>query len=195
MLERDAGRQQDSDERLVRLMTDGDSNALGKLWDLHALPAYSLALRMLRDPGWAEEVVQDVFVGLWREPHMYDPSRGGLRSWLLTVTHHAAVDGLRGRRGTARIRDVGPAALDRMVHTGEDPAERAWRNVRAEHVRKALSELPPAQREAMELVYFGGLTQAETAEQTGQPLGTVKSRLRLGLKKMRDSLAEIGATE
>jgi len=195
MLERDSERQQDSDERLVRMMTAGDSNALGRLWDLHARPAYSLALRMLRDPGWAEEVVQDVFVRLWREPHMYNPARGGLRSWLLTVTHHAAVDGLRGRRGTARTRDAGPATLDHMVQAGEDPAERAWSNVRAEHVREALSELPPAQREAMELVYFRGLTQAETAEQTGQPLGTVKSRLRLGLKKMRDSLAEIGVTE
>lgn len=194
-MERGAEYRQDSDDYLVRTLGDGDKDALGTLWDRHARPAYSLAVRMLRDAGWAEEVVQDVFVRLWSSPRMYDPTRGSLRTWLLTVTHQAATDGLRGKRGTARIRDAGPDPLDRAVSVGEDPAEKAWRNVRAEHVRAALKELPSAQREVMELVYFRGLTQAETAEHTGQPLGTVKSRLRLGLRKLRDSLAEIGATE
>lgn len=125
---------------------------------------------------------------------MYDPSRGDLRRWLLTVTHHAAVDGLRSRRGTARSRDAGPKGLE-LVSGRDDPAESTWRNVRAEHVRSALSRLPSAQREVMELVYFRGLTQSETAEHTGLALGTVKSRLRLGLQKLRGSLAEIGAAE
>ncbi|PLS84221.1 MAG: hypothetical protein CYG60_19105 [Actinobacteria bacterium] len=101
---------QDSDEKPVDTLAGGDMNALGVLWDRHARPAYSLAARVLRDPGWAEEVVQDVFVRLWSNPRLYDPQRGELRRWLLTVTHHAAVDGLRSRRGTARARDLGPEA-------------------------------------------------------------------------------------
>ncbi len=194
-MEQGTGQAPDSDERLVSTLAEGGPDTLGILWDRHARPAYSLALRVLRDPGWAEEVVQDVFVRLWKDPRMYDPSRGELRRWLLTVTHHLAVDGLRGRRGTARSRDAGPDGLDFAFRVDEDPADSTWRNVRADHVRRALSELPSAQREVIELVYFGGLTQVETARHTGQPLGTVKSRLRLGLQKLRGSLAEIGATE
>lgn len=196
MLERGAEHAQDSDEQLVRTLAGGDPDVLGRLWDRHARPLYSLALRMLRDPGWAEEVVQDVFLRLWRNPGVYDPSRGDLRRWLLTVTHNAAVDGLRGKRGSARIRDAGSEPLEGMVHHGDvDPADTAWRNMQAERVREALSELPPVQREVMELIYFQGMTQVETAEHTGQPLGTVKSRLRLGMRKMRTSLSETGHFE
>lgn len=184
----------DSDEQLVTTLAAGDSWALSTLWDRHALPAYSLALRMLRDPGWAEEIVQDVFLRLWQDPRAYDPSRGSLRRWLLTVTHHAAVDGLRGRRGSARARDAGPGPLESMDHE-EDPADMAWVNLRAERVRAAIAELPPTQREVIELVYFGGWSQSEVAKNTGQPLGTVKSRLRMGMKKLRASLLGTGAAE
>lgn len=195
VLERSPGHAQDSDERLVNTLVAGDSRALGMLWDRHARPAYSLALRMLRDPGWAEEVVQDVFLRLWRDPHAYDPSRGDLRRWLLTVTHHAAVDGLRGRRGSARARDAGPEPLEGMYHEEEDPADTAWANLRAERVRAAISELPSAQREVIELAYFEGWSQSEVAKNTGLPLGTVKSRLRMGMKKLRASLGSTGAKE
>lgn len=195
MLERGPEQTHESDEQLVSTLADGDSEVLGRIWDRHSRPVYSLALRMLRDPGWAEEVAQDVFLRLWRNPRLYDPSRGELRRWLLTVAHNAAVDGLRGRRGTARTRDAGPEPLEGVVHGEEDPADRVWKNLRAERVRDALSELPPVQREVMELVYFEGMTQAETAQHTGQPLGTVKSRLRLGMNKMRASLSETGALE
>ena len=195
MLKRDTEHISDSDKQIMITLTRGDREALGTLWDRHARPVYSLAVRMLLDPGWAEEVVQDVFLGLWREPQRYDPSRGDLRRWLLTVAHHAAVDVLRGRRGTARTRDVGPEPLETLTRGGDDPSESVWRNIRAERVRAAISELPDTQREVIELVYFEGFTQAEVAQNTGQPLGTVKSRLRLGMRKMRDSLAEIGASE
>jgi RNA polymerase sigma-70 factor, ECF subfamily len=144
-------------------------------------------------PGWAEEVIQDVFVRLRSNPQMYDAARGDLRRWLLTVTHHAAVDGLRSKRGTAVARDAGPEGLEFVSQRGEDPADSAWRNLQAESVRAAILDLPSAQREAMELIYFHGLTQAETAERTGQPLGTVKSRVRIGLRKLRDSLSGIEA--
>ena len=180
---------------MVRTLADGNADALGALWDRHARYLYSLAYRILRDPGWAEEVVQDVFVRLWKNPLKYDPSRGELRSWLLTITHHAAVDGLRGRRGTATARETGPERLDFMVHRDEDPSDSAWSSIRAESVRDAVSELPPEQREVMELIYFSGLTQREISERTHQPLGTVKSRLRLGMQKLRRSLAEMGTPE
>lgn len=194
-MERGSEHTQVRDEQLVRTMAEGDENALGALWDRHARTVYSLAHRILRDPGWAEEVVQDVFVRLWSDPRKYDPSRGELRPWLLTVTHHAAVDGLRGRRGTATNRETGPESLEFMPFGGEDPSESASNSLRAESVRIALLELPSEQREVMEMVYFGGFTQRETAEKTGQPLGTVKSRLRLGMQKLRSLLTEIGPSE
>lgn len=177
-----------ADEQLVLLLADNDAHALAELAERHARPVYALALRILGDAGWAEEVAQDVLLRLWTKPELYDARRGDLRRWLLSVTHHAAIDGLRGRRGTARARDGGPEALNGLAHPSEDPAESAWRTVRAETVRAALSALPDAQREAVELMYYGGLSQAEVAARTGQPLGTVKTRIRLGLRKLRDAL-------
>ncbi len=184
-----------SDEQLVHLLADGDSRALGVLSERHARPGYSLALRILRDPGWAEEVSQDVFLRLWTKPELYDPTRGELRRWLLSVAHHAAIDGLRGRRGTARAHDGGSAPLDGLAEPGIDPAESAWRHLRAETVRAALTLLPAAQREAVELVYYRGLSQSEVAEHTGQPLGTVKTRIRLGLNKLKQALEGIEVTD
>lgn len=184
-----------SDEELVSTVEDGDQEALGVLWDRHSRPVYSLALRLLRDPEWAEEVSQDVFMKLWSSPGAYDSSRGDLRRWLLTVTHHAAVNGLRGRRGTARERDAGPEPLEFVADVREDPAESASRNLRAQGVRDAIEELPPQQREAVELMYFEGKTQSEVSESTGHPLGTIKTRTRLGLRKLRNLLGKAGENE
>lgn len=167
------------------MIAGGDSEVLGTLWDRHARPVYSLALRMLHDPGWAEEIAQDVFLRLWSKPHSFDPSRGDLRRWLLAITHNTAVNGLRGRRGTARDRDAGPEPLEFMARGEEGPEQSTIKNLRAESMRFALNELPSEQREVVELVYFEGLTQLETAQHTGQPLGTVKTRIRSGLRKLR----------
>ena len=180
-----------SDEELVRLLVRGEAGALEILSERHARPAYALALRVLRDPGWAEEVVQDVFLRLWKKPELYDAARGDLRRWLLSVTRNAAVDGLRGRRGTARARDGGPESLEWAHDPAEDTAERAWRSLQADTIRTALGELPPPQRRAVELAYFEGLSQTEIAERTGEPLGTVKTRIRLGLGKLRRSLEQV----
>lgn len=185
-------RNRSSDAELVSKLEGGDQDALGELWERHARPMYSLALRILRDPGWAEEVLQDAFIRLWSNPGAYDPSRGDLRRWLLTLTHHAAVNGLRGRRGTARDRDAGPEPLEFVAHAEEDPAERAAKSLRAESVHEAFSELPPKHKEVVELVYFEGLTQSEVARVTGQPLGTVKTRVRSGLRKLRALLEDAG---
>lgn len=179
-----------SDEQLVSALRARDADALVVLWERHARPAFALAVRILGDAGWAEEVIQDVFLRLWNNSAGYDARRGGLRPWLLTLTHHAAVDGLRSRRGTARARDCGPAALDVLPWHGDDPDETAWRALTADAVRGALAQLPANQREVMELVYYAGYTQTQIAEQTGQPLGTVKTRLRLGVLKLRELLHE-----
>jgi RNA polymerase sigma-70 factor (ECF subfamily) len=176
-------------------LSRGDVGALEALSERHARPAYSLALRVVGDHGWAEELLQDVLLRLWRKPQMYDPSRGDVRRWLLSVTHHAAIDALRGRRGTARNRDAGPTPLAFLAWEGEDPAESAYKAWRAESVRQALAELPGAQREALELAYFSGLSQTEIAAHTGEALGTIKTRIRLGMTKLRQSLRQVGANE
>ncbi len=184
-----------TDDQLVRALADGDPGGLTVLSERHARPVYSLALRILGDPGWAEEVAQDVLLRLWTAPQMYNPARGDLRPWLLSVTHHAAIDGLRGRRGTARARNSGPALLDDMAQEGDGPEELAWSHLQSEGIWQALSNLPDAQREVVELVYYGGLSQSEVAAQTGQPLGTVKTRVRLGLQKLKVALERYNLTE
>ena len=184
-----------SDVDLVASLRDGDTDALAELSERHSAATYGLALHILADPGWAEEIAQDVMVRLWRKPEMYDPARGELRRWLLSVTHHAAIDGLRGRRGTARASSAGPDALDGLRVDDLEPPERAWQRLQAQSVRDALRQLPAAQREALELAYYKGYSQSEIAQSTGQPLGTVKTRLRLGLRKLKDSLIQVGVTE
>lgn len=184
-----------SDAELVVMLAAGDTLALEIISGRHAPPVYSLALRILRDPGWAEEVVQDVLVRLWHRPEMYVSERGDLRSWLLRVTHNAAIAGLRGRRGTARTLAAGPEPLELLAQDGDDPSEAALKSLHAEIVRAALSELPPPQRQALELAYYEGLSQSEIATLTGQPLGTIKTRIRLGLRKLKQALEQVNITE
>jgi RNA polymerase sigma-70 factor (ECF subfamily) len=178
----------ESDEALVRQLVDGDAAALEELAARHARAAYGLALHMLGDPGWAEELVQEVLLRLWRQPARYDPARGSVQTWLLRITHNAAVDALRSRRGTARAMDGGADALDTLPAAGPDPFACAWDGARAEVVRRALAALPAEQREVIELAYYGGLSQAEIARRTGRPLGTIKTRLRLAFDKLREVL-------
>lgn len=194
-MERRAEYTQHSDDRLMDMLASGDVRALEVIAERHVRPVYSLAVRILGDPGWAEEVWQDVLLRLWRRPELYDPARGELRSWLLTVTHHAAVDGLRSRLGKSRTRDAGPDPLENLAQWGVDPAETVARRLDAEVVRAAVARLPTAQREVMELIYYDGLKQTEVAALTGQPLGTVKTRVRLGLNKLRDYLEGTGTRE
>ena len=184
-----------SDEHLVRLLAGGDEDALQALAERHSRPAYSLALRVLGDPGWAEEVVQDVLLRLWTRCGQYDPARGDLRRWLLSITHHAAINELRGRRGTARDRNAGSGPLAARSTDGESPFESAWRSLRAERVRAALRELSPQHRQAVALRYYGGLSPAEIAAGTGQPVATIKTRLRRALPKLRGPLERGGLAE
>ena len=170
---------------LVRL-ADGELDALEDLYDRYKTMAYSIAYRITNDPSLAEDVVQDAFLGVWRNAARYIEGRGSVKTWLLAIVHHRAIDTVRRRRPTTELPDVElppPSAL-----TLPDVWAEVVAVLDAETVRVALDVLSDVQREAIELAYFGGLTQQEIAERTATPLGTVKSRMRLGLLAMRRTL-------
>ena len=170
---------------LVRL-ADGELAALEELYDRYKTMAYSIAYRITNDPSLAEDVVQDAFLGVWRNAARYIEGRGSVKTWLLAIVHHRAIDTVRRRRPTTELPDVElppPSAL-----TLPDVWAEVVAILDAETVRVALDVLSDVQREAIELAYFGGLTQQEIAERTATPLGTVKSRMRLGLLAMRRTL-------
>jgi RNA polymerase sigma-70 factor (ECF subfamily) len=176
-------------ERAVReRLVAGDDAALGEVYDQYASFVYGLALRIIGDARAAEDVCQDVFVGLWERPGVYDPERGSLRTWLGTLTHRRAVDYVR--REEARRRRVERDAA-RAVTT-PDVEEQAAALVTAERVRAAVDVLPPDQRRAIQLAYFGGKTYRQVAVVLGIPEGTAKSRLRLGLRRIAEALESQG---
>jgi RNA polymerase sigma-70 factor (ECF subfamily) len=170
---------------LVRI-ADGELAALEDLYDRYKTMAYSIAYRITNDATLAEDVVQDAFLGAWRNAARYVEGRGSVKTWLLSIVHHRAIDAIRRRRPTTELPEIEsalPAAL-----TLPDVWAEVSAGLDAEMVRSALEALSDVQREALELAYFGGLTQIEIADRTGTPLGTVKSRMRLGLLAMRRSL-------
>jgi RNA polymerase sigma factor (sigma-70 family) len=179
------------DAALVDRLAARDGTALDALYARYGRPAYSLAFRITGDRGFAEDVVQEVFLALWRDPSRYDRGRGGFASWLLSMTHHKAVDAVRREESLRRRRDAATedavAMLDESS-TESSVDEEVWTVLRGERVRKALRDLPQPQREALALAYFGGFTQREVAALTETPLGTVKTRMLAGMRKMRDVL-------
>ena len=186
-----APRLDDPDATVVERVARGELRALEELYDRYRAMAYSIALRITGDATLAEDVVQDAFLGAWRTAERYAEARGTVKTWLMAIVHHRAVDAVRRRRPTTALperEDVPPRAL-----TVPDIWPEVAGRLDAEIVRSALVSLPDVQREAIELAYFGGLTQVEIAERTTTPLGTVKSRMRLGLLSMRRSLT-VGGT-
>jgi RNA polymerase sigma-70 factor (ECF subfamily) len=170
---------------LVRL-ADGELDALEDLYDRYKTMAYSIAYRITNDAVLAEDVVQDAFLGAWRNAARYVEGRGSVKTWLLAIVHHRAIDAVRRRRPTTELPDLElppPAAF-----TLPDVWTEVAAILDAETVQAALRVLSDVQREAIELAYFGGLTQQEIAARTATPLGTVKSRMRLGLLAMRRNL-------
>ena len=163
--------------------------ALAEAYRRHAGAVYGLARRLLAVDALAEEVVQEVFLRLWHQPDRYDPARGSLRSFLLAHAHGRAVDLLRseGARRQREERDVRATA-----EAGYDIDREVWDMATAQRVRSAVSTLPQTERVAIELAYFGGFTYREAADRLGQPEGTVKSRIRSGLKRLRGELAAAG---
>ena len=164
----------------------GDSEAFAQFYDLTAARSYGLALRVVRDPSQAEEVVQEVYLDAWRQSGRYDAGRGTVLSWLLTIVHRRAVDRVRSaeaanRRDATYHQQNNPVAHDATAETAEASLE-------AHRVRTAMQELTPIQREALELAFFGGYTHTEVATMLDLPVGTAKTRIRDGLIRMRDAL-------
>jgi RNA polymerase sigma factor (sigma-70 family) len=180
-----AAADQPSDEQILEAVGRGDDDALGVLYDRFGRLAYGLAYRILRDQALAEDAVQEAFLAVWRSADAYKRERAKPSTWILTVVHRRAVDLVRReerRRGepleTAPEPTAGPADEDASLRD------------RRAAVQSALRELPGDQRQALELAYYGGLTQSELAERLGVPLGTVKSRMFAGLGRLRELLAE-----
>ncbi|MCS7050640.1 MAG: sigma-70 family RNA polymerase sigma factor [Thermomicrobium sp.] len=183
-----------SDALLAQRVADGDTRALERLYDRYARPVFSLALRMLGDPAEAEEILQETFVRLWQQAARYDANRGSFGSWLMSIAHNLAVDALRTRSRRPQRADfvelaaLPPHHLDEavVVHEAAEVSELRDR------VRQALARLPEPQRQAIELAYFAGLTHSEIAAVLGEPIGTVKTRLRLGMQKLQALLRDHG---
>lgn len=176
------------DTELIAAIVQGDHPALLALYDRHSRLGYGLAYRMLGESGAAEEAVQDAFLRVWRRAATFDSSRGSVRSWLMTIVHHCAIDLHRKRAG-------GPAVVAGLDDIAQQASSRdVWSEVSGkldqERVRAAVATLPQEQRRAIELAYFDGLTHREIAERDGLPLGTVKGRLRLGLQRLYSTLAD-----
>ena len=177
----------DVDRSVLTRVADGELDALDELYDRYKTMAYSIAYRITNDATLAEDVVQDAFLGAWRNAARYVEGRGSVKTWLLSIVHHRAIDAVRRRRPTTDLpdrEDVPPPQLRMPDVWGQVAA-----NLDAEMVRAALAVLSDVQREAIELAYYGGLTQQEIADRTATPLGTVKSRMRLGLLAMRAVLS------
>jgi RNA polymerase sigma-70 factor (ECF subfamily) len=177
----------DADRAALNRIARGELDALDELYERYKTMAYSIALRITNDASLAEDVVQDAFLGAWRNAARYLEGRGSVKTWLLAIVHHRAIDAVRRRRPTSDLpeRDEAPPLALRLPDVWAEVAA----NLDAVAVRDALATLTDVQREAIELAYFAGLTQVEIAEQTGTPLGTVKSRMRLGLLAMRRVLS------
>lgn len=175
------------DEAIVTLVSRRDEAALGILYDRYIRLVFSVALRITGDRQTAEEVVQDVFQNVWLSAHTYQLSAGAVSSWLLGITRHRAIDATRSKRERARNREQ---ALDItfMSPASGGPEDEVDKRLQRDAIRDALAELPSNQRQAIELAYYGGFTGAEIAERLGEPVGTIKTRLRLGLLKLRDRL-------
>jgi RNA polymerase sigma-70 factor (ECF subfamily) len=176
-----------SDEALVLLAARSEESALAELYDRYGRTAYGLALRVLRDQALAEDAVQEAFLTVWRTASRFVPERGKASTWILTLVHRRAVDAVR--REQRRRTDSLERAPEPSV---EGVDEDAWLRLQRERVQEALRRLPDAQREALELAYYGGLSQSELAERLGQPLGTIKSRMFGGLSRLREMLGEPG---
>lgn len=177
------------DEVLAQRIAAHDAEAFTRLYDRHADLIYSVALRVLADPTLAQDTTQDVFLRLWRNPGAYDPARGRFVSWLVSVARNRAVDEVR-MRGRRRGREVGDdaGADDAPDSRAEDPQRAVQVQADRLAVRRAMAQLPQDQRVALEMAYFSGLTQHEIAERLNQPLGTIKTRTRLAMRKLRVAL-------
>ena len=168
----------EDDATLLALVQRGDEQAMAALFDRYSKVVYSVALRVLRDPASAEDVLQEIFMQIWRNPESFVATRGSLGGWLAVVSRNRSIDGLRRKRPTESVDDI-------ALPSPYNLADEAERNSMMEKARGAIVLLPVEQRKTLEMAFFDGLTHSEIAEMTGDPLGTVKTRIRSGLLSLR----------
>jgi RNA polymerase sigma-70 factor, ECF subfamily len=168
----------EDDSSLLALVQSGNQQAMASLFDRYSRVVYSVALRVLRDPASAEDVLQEVFMQIWRNPDSFTAARGSLGGWLSIVSRNRSIDTLRRKRHTVDVDDIPLASSFNL-------ADEAERNSLMERARGVIYKLPMEQRKTLEMAFFDGLTHSEIAEMTGDPLGTVKTRIRSGLLTLR----------
>jgi len=166
------------DSALLALVQSGKEQAMASLFDRYSRLVYSVALRVLRDPGSAEDVLQEVFMQIWRNPDSFTAARGSLGGWLAIVSRNRSIDAIRRKRPSTSVEDV-------VLASSCNLADEAERNSLMDRARKVIRELPRDQRKTLEMAFFDGLTHSEIAEMTGDPLGTVKTRIRSALLTLR----------
>ncbi len=179
------------DQELLVRIAAGEKDALEAIYERYSSPVYSLARYMLRSEAVAEEATQDVFLNIWLKAASYNSSRGQPKTWIMSVAHHKIIDVIRSRRRAEAISDPKEYETLDLLPSGQIGTDEAVeRNLEAERVHQALERLPAAQQEVVQLAYFSGLSQSEIAARLGQPLGTVKTRARLALQKLREELRQ-----
>jgi RNA polymerase sigma-70 factor (ECF subfamily) len=181
------------DHQLIRRISEVDKDALEALYVRYRTPVYSLAMYMLKQPALAEEVTQDIFLNIWLKAGSFNSERGQPKGWIMSVAHHKAVDLIRSRRRT--IVNTDPAdyeTLDLLPDSGASTEAQVEQNLERERIMRALATIPEPQREVIMLAYFGGFSQSEMAERLDQPLGTIKTRVRLAMQKLRTVLENDG---
>jgi RNA polymerase sigma-70 factor (ECF subfamily) len=184
-----------ADEDLMTRVDDKDADAFEVFYDRHGGAAYSLAHRIVGEPGLAEDVTQEAFLSIWRSKARFDPARGSVRAWALGIVRNRAIDALRSAARPAPKLDRDDDSLLEAQPAGERTEAEAIRRETAGRLRQALGLLPREQSQVIELAYFGGFSHSEIADMLGAPLGTIKGRMRLGLEKIRATLAEGMAEE
>lgn len=188
------GRSNAEDVALIRRMVDADETALGALYDRWVRSLYSLVFHLLKDADEAEDVVEETFWQAWKKASSYEPSRGAVSTWLLTIGRRKALDRIRAKKRHREDPIGNDNTFADLPSTDPNPSENVEGRELREHVRSALNDLPQEQRQVLELGYFRGLSQTEIAEFTGQPLGTVKTRMRLAMQKLREPLSMFRGT-
>ncbi len=182
-----------SDEQLMQRISGGDREAIRLLYERHGRLVYSCALQVIPDDAVAEEICQDTFVRVWERAGTYRADRGKVATWLARIARNRAIDVLRARRARGM---VALAPVDESISappgSGADPGERLWQSLRDEQVREAVASLPPEQRRALTLAFFHGYTHVQISGILGEPLGTVKTRIRDAMIKLRARLGERG---
>jgi RNA polymerase sigma-70 factor (ECF subfamily) len=188
---RETESRQSEDQQLIQQSAAGDREALEELYTRYGTAIYSMARYMLRNEAVAEEATQEVFLNIWLKAASYNAERGRPKAWVMSVAHHKIVDIIRSRRrNIAAAHPTDYETLESLPSSQRATDEQAITNLEGERIRKALAILPPAQREVIDLAYFHGFSQSEIAEKLDQPLGTVKTRVRLAMQKLRVELEE-----